>query len=112
MWGLTVRFGGTAGTKRTGEERLPLRRRRPHPQQCSTGLFRFSDILDTGSGIFGVVSGCVAEVAAVAETGVIAYGGVVGAGVCSAVGAGAAVVGSCALGGTAGYHGAEIVTYG
>ncbi|NKI40789.1 RHS repeat-associated core domain-containing protein [Streptomyces physcomitrii] len=80
------------------------------------GLFSFSDILDTGSDIFGVVSGCVAGISAAAETGSIAYagavGGAVGAGVGSAVGAGAAVVGSCALGGTAGYYGAEILTYG
>ncbi|MER7236360.1 RHS repeat-associated core domain-containing protein [Streptomyces olivaceus] len=81
-----------------------------------SGLFSFSDILDTGSDVFGVVSGCVAGISAAAETGAIAYagavGGVVGAGVGSAVGVGAAVVGSCALGGAAGYYGAEIVTYG
>ncbi|WP_437060710.1 RHS repeat-associated core domain-containing protein [Streptomyces sp. enrichment culture] len=81
-----------------------------------SGLFSFSGILDTGSDVFGVVSGCVAGISAAAETGAIAYasavGGVVGAGVGSAVGVGAAVVGSCALGGAAGYYGAEIVTYG
>ncbi|MEU9171897.1 RHS repeat-associated core domain-containing protein [Streptomyces sp. NPDC048420] len=81
-----------------------------------TGLFSFSDLLDKGSDVFGVVTGCVAGVTAAAETGVIAYsatvGGVVGAGVGSAVGAGAAVVGSCALGGVAGYYGADILTYG
>ncbi|MFC7820063.1 MULTISPECIES: RHS repeat-associated core domain-containing protein [unclassified Streptomyces] len=81
-----------------------------------TGLFSFSDILDTGGEIFGVVSGCVSGVGAAASTGTIQYaaavGGVVGAGVGSAVGAGAAVVGSCALGGVAGYYGADIITYG
>ncbi|MFC9061905.1 RHS repeat-associated core domain-containing protein, partial [Streptomyces sp. NPDC057074] len=81
-----------------------------------SGLFSFSDILDSGSDVFGVVSGCVAGISAAAETGAIAYagavGGVVGAGVGSAVGVGAAVVGSCALGGAAGYYGAEIITYG
>ncbi|MFF7878973.1 RHS repeat-associated core domain-containing protein [Streptomyces californicus] len=81
-----------------------------------TGLFSFSDILDNGSDIFGVVSGCVAGIGAAAETGTIGYaaaaGGAVGAGVGSAVGAGAAVVGSCALGGVAGYYGADIITYG
>ncbi|WP_338018225.1 RHS repeat-associated core domain-containing protein [Streptomyces taklimakanensis] len=81
-----------------------------------TGLFSFSDVLDTGSDIFGVVTGCVAGIGAAAETGVITYasavGGVVGAGVGSAIGAGAAVVGSCALGGAAGYYGADIITYG
>ncbi|MGW0649014.1 RHS repeat-associated core domain-containing protein [Streptomyces umbrinus] len=80
------------------------------------GLFSFSDLLDKGSDVFGVVTGCLAGVGAAAETGVIAYsatvGGVVGAGVGSAVGAGAAVVGSCALGGAAGYYGADILTYG
>ncbi|MDX2622756.1 hypothetical protein PV356_25045 [Streptomyces sp. WI03-5b] len=64
-------------------------------------MFSFSDILDNGSDIFGVVSGCVAGIGAAAETGTIGYaaaaGGVVGAGFGSAVGAGAAVVGSCAL---------------
>ncbi|WP_317992359.1 RHS repeat-associated core domain-containing protein [Streptomyces sp. JV180] len=81
-----------------------------------TGLFGFSGILDNGSDIFGVVSGCVAGIGAAAETGTIGYaaaaGGAVGAGVGSAVGAGAAVVGSCALGGVAGYYGADIITYG
>lgn len=81
-----------------------------------TGLFSFSDILDKGSDVFGVVTGCVAGVTAAAETGAIAYsatvGGVVGAGVGSVVGAGAAIVGSCALGGVAGYYGADILTYG
>jgi RHS repeat-associated protein len=81
-----------------------------------TGLFSFSDILDTGSDVFGVVTGRISGITAAAETGVITYaaavGGVVGAGVGSAVGAGAAVVGSCALGGAAGYYGAEILTYG
>ncbi|OUD03132.1 Wall-associated protein [Streptomyces swartbergensis] len=81
-----------------------------------TGLFSFSDVLDKGSDVFGVVTGCVAGVGAAAETGVITYaaavGGVVGGGVGSAVGAGAAVVGSCALGGAAGYYGADILTYG
>ncbi|MGQ4469546.1 RHS repeat-associated core domain-containing protein [Streptomyces violaceoruber] len=81
-----------------------------------TGLFSFSDILDTGSKIFGVVSGCVSGIGAAASTGTIQYaaavGGVVGAGVGSAVGAGAAVVGSCALGGVAGYYGADVITYG
>jgi len=81
-----------------------------------TGLFSFSDILDKGSDVFGVVTGCLAGIGAAAETGVITYaatvGGVVGAGVGSAVGAGAAVVGSCALGGVAGYYGADIITYG
>ncbi|MFC8998390.1 RHS repeat-associated core domain-containing protein [Streptomyces rochei] len=81
-----------------------------------TGLFSFSDILDTGSKIFGVVSGCVSGIGAAASTGTIQYaaavGGVVGAGVGSAVGAGAAVVGSCAVGGVAGYYGADIITYG
>ncbi|GAB2896803.1 RHS repeat-associated core domain-containing protein [Streptomyces deserti] len=81
-----------------------------------SGLFSFSDILDKGSDVFGVVTGCVAGVGAAAETGAITYaaavGGVVGGGVGSAVGAGAAVVGSCALGGAAGYYGADILTYG
>ncbi|MER6159536.1 RHS repeat-associated core domain-containing protein [Streptomyces sp. NPDC001868] len=81
-----------------------------------TGLFSFSDLLDKGSDVFGVVTGCLAGVGAAAETGVITYaaavGGVVGAGVGSAVGAGTAVVTSCALGGTAGYYGADILTYG
>lgn len=81
-----------------------------------SGLLSFSDVLDTGSDILGVVSGCVAGVGAAAETGVIAYaaaaGGVVGAGVGSAVGTGAAVVTSCALGGAAGYYGADITSYG
>ncbi|NJQ02519.1 hypothetical protein HCK00_18725 [Streptomyces sp. PLAI1-29] len=81
-----------------------------------TGLFSFSDVFDTGSDIFGVVTGCLGGIGAAAETGAITYasavGGVVGAGVGSAVGAGAAVVGSCALGGVAGYYGADIITYG
>ncbi|WP_327187300.1 RHS repeat-associated core domain-containing protein [Streptomyces sp. NBC_01334] len=80
------------------------------------GLFSFSDVLDTGSDVFGVVTGCLAGVTAAADTGTIAYaaavGGVVGAGVGSVVGAGVAIVGSCALGGAAGYYGAEILTYG
>ncbi|MFE1075846.1 RHS repeat-associated core domain-containing protein [Streptomyces sp. NPDC058783] len=50
-----------------------------------TGLFSFSDILDTGSEIFGVVSGCVSGIGAAASTGTIQYaaavGGMVGAGV-------------------------------
>ncbi|MGW7282737.1 hypothetical protein ACWGIV_31570 [Streptomyces sp. NPDC054844] len=79
-------------------------------------MFSFSDILDTGSKIFGVVSGCVSGIGAAASTGTIQYaaavGAVVGAGVGSVVGAGAAVVGSCALGGVAGYYGADIITYG
>ncbi|GAA5207209.1 hypothetical protein GCM10023323_21780 [Streptomyces thinghirensis] len=79
-------------------------------------MFSFSDILDTGSKVFGVVSGCVSGIGAAAQTGTIghaaAVGGVVGAGVGSAVGAGAAVVGSCALGGVAGSYGADIITYG
>ncbi|WP_411576809.1 RHS repeat-associated core domain-containing protein [Streptomyces mutabilis] len=49
-----------------------------------TGLFSFSDILDTGSKFFGVVSGCVSGIGAAASTGTIRYaaavGGVVGAG--------------------------------
>ncbi|MFE4215604.1 RHS repeat-associated core domain-containing protein [Streptomyces sp. NPDC056844] len=81
-----------------------------------TGLFSFSDILDTTSDIVGVASGCLAGVGAAAETGAIGYaaaaGGVAGAGVGSAVGATAAVVGSCALGGVAGYYGADIISYG
>nr|WP_052414002.1 hypothetical protein [Streptomyces glaucescens] len=80
-----------------------------------TGLFSFSDIPDTGSDVFGVVTSCISGITAAAETGVITYaaavGGVVGAGVGSAVGADAAVVGSCALGGAAGYYGAYILTY-
>ncbi|MFE1013775.1 RHS repeat-associated core domain-containing protein [Streptomyces sp. NPDC058794] len=85
-----------------------------------TGLFSFSDILDTGSKIFGVVPGCVSGLSNVrCNWGSWDYWRAadrrpskVMSKAFSAVGAGAAVVGSCALGGVAGYYGADIITYG
>jgi hypothetical protein len=62
-------------------------------------LFSFSDLLDKGSDVCGVVTSCLAEVGTAAEAGVITSAAVVGAGVGGAVGAGAAVVTSRALGG-------------
>ncbi|MGW0337138.1 RHS repeat-associated core domain-containing protein [Streptomyces sp. NPDC003011] len=43
-----------------------------------TGPFSFSDILDKGSDVFGVVTGCVVGIGAAAETGVITYAAAVG----------------------------------
>ncbi|WP_345669848.1 RHS repeat-associated core domain-containing protein [Streptomyces similanensis] len=71
-----------------------------------TGLFSWSDALDIGSDVFGVVTGCISGVGAASTSGVTELASVFGP-----VGTATAVIGSCAVGGAAGYYGADIITY-
>ncbi|WP_393073299.1 RHS repeat-associated core domain-containing protein [Streptomyces sp. LN704] len=71
-----------------------------------TGLFSWSDALDIGSDIFGVVTGCLSGIAAPSTSGVTEFASVFGP-----AGTAAAVIGSCAVGGVAGYYGADLITY-
>ncbi|MEV6810506.1 RHS repeat-associated core domain-containing protein, partial [Streptomyces sp. NPDC051129] len=71
-----------------------------------TGLFSWSDALDIGSDVFGVVTGCLSGIGAASTSGVTELASAFGP-----VGTGAAIVGSCAVGGVAGYYGADIITY-
>lgn len=71
-----------------------------------TGLFSWSDALDIGSDVFGVVTGCISGIGAASTSGVTELASAFGP-----LGTATAVVGSCAVGGVAGYYGADILTY-
>ncbi|MER6469747.1 RHS repeat-associated core domain-containing protein [Streptomyces collinus] len=71
-----------------------------------SGLFSWSDALDIGSDVFGVVTGCLSGIGAASTSGALEFASAFGP-----WGTGAAIVGSCAVGGIAGYYSADIITY-
>ncbi|MFJ8988820.1 RHS repeat domain-containing protein [Streptomyces sp. NPDC102279] len=103
-----TRTGRFTQTDPSGKEKNPYLYAEGDPVNRidPTGLFSWSDALDIGSDIFGVVGGCLSGIAAASSSGVTEFASVFGPG-----GTAAAVVGSCAVGGVAGYYGADIITY-
>ncbi|MFE5141325.1 RHS repeat-associated core domain-containing protein [Streptomyces fagopyri] len=70
------------------------------------GLFSWSDTLEIGDDIFGVVTGCLSGIGAASTSGMLEAAIAVGP-----EGTAVAAVVSCAVGRSAGYYSADILTY-